>query len=842
MGKYPGQPDIFRDIKSLADRVAKLEKGNLLQNSSIVIDEAASSQSGVLQSGAKVVTFRELATLATGAVASFETAQQKPTHSPIPVVAGSNNRFDLTWQPELSATEVVYEVHMSHSPSLQAVPGDVYSYLGEVTGTTFTVHKDIDGSDLQYWKVDNSDPQQPIVTPYKYYFQIIAKNGAGAAAHSPTVEANLVQVSSSDLSETAITTGHLVAGTALVGAMDVVGLDADWIRAGKLNVDRLSIGQSPISSILNYNMEDPYVDADGTVFWDRFAGWLPHNSSYTYVGSETAAPISGSRSLKFTLPDQDAWQRMITRDPLPVIPGQAWHVSAKVRVNRTMDKSAVPNELLGITFHTSTSSTIDPGTPHDGIDVTWQSVEVVNTIDGGITATLTSEMVVPPGHRHMKISVYSLAAEDGSGYTCVWDEVHATAALNELSVINSAGEIAASVTNDGDLLVRDVQYSGTFYADPTTFNYGGQTLEERLDQMPRGVVGYGQRAIEQSGITTEYGLLEIRWTSPPDANLRMYAMFLEGVVSCTFSGAESFGSYVTRVRYTSAAAGSNPSTPTLSSPQMTTRSGTGTEPLGERHQLVRTEAQEFRSFAYDLTVAPSTTYRFLLTGNNGVGVSALNFHQLIRMIVQDMGPRPANSGVKNTGGGTAGGSDTSEEPVQVAKQYTATWSATDTKWWTAGGTFKGAGSNQYFGNTSNTGEGNRKSVIWFNKTSILNTLSDAISIDKVELYLYIFDGGRDNVIAIGKHNDTTPGSNSYSDVDGANRQLQTVSGWSEGTGRWVNLTASGLKSGWETPGGTAGFVIGPESNQTDKYAAAYRGATHSLRPKLRITYTAFGNK
>jgi hypothetical protein len=396
------------------------------------------------------------------------------------------------------------------------------------------------------------------------------------------------------------------------------------------------------------------------------------------------------------------------------------------------------------------------------------------------------------------------------------------------------GEVLAYVSDQGEAQFHDLTLTGQLIADVNQFIYGGQSLKDWLDEQPRGIVAYGQRSIEMSSLNTENGVINFRWTSPPDAADRLYRLCFEAVANSTT--ADQIGGLLTRWRATTAPLGIEPSPPTIASAQMLVNAGTGTALAGERYMVLESEVnQEVRGTALDIVVAPNTEYSILLTVDPDTDTTNVDLGEFIRAWVEDVGPRVGNTGTKNTGGGT-GTTDTSEAPVTVLNTYTKEYIATASAWYTGSNTYRGdTGTVMYFGYTST--DGNRKAVIWFDKNAIMEDLAGAV-VTKVEAYLYLSGGDSGNIVAIGKHNDVNPQLGSaYTTVASPDRQIQTSSNWNEGTGRWVNLNASGwAHQSWRTSGGYAGLVIGPESSQVNTYAGSIRGAGHALGPKLRITY------
>ena len=383
----------------------------------------------------------------------------------------------------------------------------------------------------------------------------------------------------------------------------------------------------------------------------------------------------------------------------------------------------------------------------------------------------------------------------------------------DLHIVNEEGEVAAWISPEGDGTFRDLTVSGTIYLTPGNVDYGGETLAARLDRLPQGRLAYAMRDFGTSGsisasatYTTLYSLdCEIEGTADRSITFHRYGKFRPGAAGI---------SYDVKVHYTYNATEA-PAAPTT----------TDTVLMDFMHPTEgATIRDEATGDSYTTNLAPGF-YRFLLVfrrwSTTNTTITPIGIHTFA---VEDAGVAQANGGSWSDSGGTQ---------APVATEYVKTWDATDSHWYNGSGDLKGTGDANYFGNSSSTGDGNRKTAIWFSKSNIVSTLAGA-TVTKVELYLYLFDGGNDNTVAIGSHTDTSPGGN-YGSLSGANRQRQTSGNWNEGTGRWVTINFDNQE--WATSGQIAGFVIGPSSNSTDAYAGGIRGSGHSLHPKLRITYT-----
>ncbi|HUR54932.1 MAG TPA: hypothetical protein VMZ71_12440 [Gemmataceae bacterium] len=485
-----------------------------------------------------------------------------------------------------------------------------------------------------------------------------------------------------------------------------------------------------------------------------------------------------------------------------------------------------------------------------GVTITWDGYDALDELGWPLDfrRVLVFQSTVPYAENTDPVAVASIENPAGGAVTLalppdvttfVWFVAESTSGVRSAPSVETsatggvAGQVVTNpadllgITPGGDATLRDLSYTGTFQAAADTFLIDGEALAAWRNRQPRGVVAYGSRLPAVTGVSAEYGVLEVAIPAIPDASGRLYRVSTR--VAATPQGTLTSPRLGVRVRQSTAAAGTTPAAPTAASTQIS---------QFQHPMIARSVAHDF--YASELIdLASATEYRLLLTFFSGGGATSFDTNGTWEMIVEDIGPVTGDSGVKNTGGGVlvTGGSDTGAVGVPTqTEQPPKTYNATVTKWWTGGGAFGGDGDSQYFGNSSSTTEGNRKSAIWFNKAAIAADLAGA-TVTKVELYLYLHKGGNNNSVAIGSHTDTSSGSNDYGDVTGANRQRQPTSGgWDQGSGRWVNITFDLQDWTVDAAGKVAGFVIGPATDNGDDHSAGYRGATHSLHPKLRITY------
>lgn len=732
---------------------------------------------------------------------------------------GSLKSIYFSWPAVPNADPVTYRLHVRRNGT--PILDGSYEVAGGVGVTAASVRILRDGT-----TIDNEPGSTDTFTGIVTVEDQDTDPSAPPLASEPATAAP-TQINSPDLAMGSLTTELLTFGTALGESLELIGLDAQWIKTGKLNADRVSVGSQPVSVLLNTNMEDPHVnEVTGEVHWNEFAGWMlthPLNGGGTLAENRTNQ-ISGSRSMHLTFASDIRGQMVSTRTPFPVTNGQVWEITAKVKSNRIVDKSILGESLVTIEFQSS-DGTADPITPPgvEGSDtpgVEWQTVQSIDYLPANTITTLSGTVVVPNGHIIARVSVNVLPSLDASGWQIDIDEVGAVLSPEGLNIVDSSGQVVAGITDEGNAQFNDVTAAGNIYVDEGSLLISGLSVVDRLNALSRGMTPpngvYGSRSPAVSGIITDYGLIEVQWEPPEDWATRQYQItYWAGFNISSGSNVP----VVLSVRRTT-----DGSAPTITSSTYTFIRDTVIES--------GTSGGINMSSTRILEVTSGNLHRFLLTCRAPGSTIPINTFGSAGIIIQDAGPLAANAARSNTGGGTlsSGGNDGGGTTNPEPQKYVKTYEATTTKWWTGGGTYKGSGPNQYFGNTSSTAEGNRKSVMWFDWNKIRSNIGSG-TILKVELYLYLFDGGRDNKVAIGRNTSTTPGSNTY---PGGNRQIQTISGWDEGSGKWVTLE-NDLLTNWK--GALTGYIIGPESNNSDSYSAAYRGMGSSLRPKVRITYS-----
>jgi hypothetical protein len=581
----------------------------------------------------------------------------------------------------------------------------------------------------------------------------------------------------------------------------------------------------PLPSLMNSSMEDPYVDPIvGTVDWNSFAGWRRGDATAAggTLQQHIDTPISGTRSLRIVLAGQNDGQRVITRNPTPVSSGQIWNLSAKFRTTRTIDKGLGTSgeALLSLIAHTS-DGTIDPESPI-GTSVVWTTISSVDAAVSGIVLTLAGTVQIPAGHRLMKVSFLASPALTGGGYSVDVDEVIAQPAVREIRIVNAAGEVTTSVSEEGDATFHDLIATGAVILQPAMTFLDGAALSDVLADSARGVIAAGARDPAVSGITSEYAVYQMEFQVPETRACR---------ITTTWATTNSLadGRNRGRLRHLFSATG-----PVVAI-------GTSTV-LDEWFVFGGPTVNQRSEYQYSTSVDLSAGWHSLRFSLNALGGTigpggTTDTIEDVRMSVEDIGLpslgtnlayKPASPGTLSTSG-TDGGSTA---PPQT-QTYTKTYNANASRWYNGNGNQK-SGQDPDFNNVGNTptsADGNRRSAFWFNDGAIRNDLAGA-EVTKAEIYLYFESGGNDKTVVIGTHGDSAQSSD-WGLIGGKVADQVRSANWDSGSGRWVSLPAS--LDGWRT-GARRGIIIGPGVTDSATYAGAIKGVNLSVRPILRITY------
>jgi hypothetical protein len=424
--------------------------------------------------------------------------------------------------------------------------------------------------------------------------------------------------------------------------------------------------------------------------------------------------------------------------------------------------------------------------------VTADKIEANAVTAGKLAAiiVLASRIIAgDPAAQRVELNEYGLFAFD--------DEGSATFSLSNDSPdflnIRNAGETTASISQDGVISGSQV------IAESIVIN--GTPLAEMQSESPVGVISYTNRSpSEQTWPTTtsEVGLIEIAFDSVSN---RMYRIATNSLL--VSKAAADGGTVGIRVRYTT-----DGSKPVLSSPT-----------LGFFYNSNYGGGFETISFHRNLSSSNEYEYRLLLT-LVGIGSAAAEVYdnQTVTFWVEDLGPRPIETGTLNNGGATS---------VPVKKTYVKTYNASWSRSYNGSGDWMSDQDTVNQGYYSST-RGNQRGMIGF--PSVTSDLSGA-TVQKIEVYLY-FEHWHQNsggTAVLGCHGYSSAQSNSGGIVS-----QFTSSSWPKPGGRWVTLPSNTYDE-WKS-GAYKGINVGPGDSTSLLYYGKARGYGQTNAPKLRVTY------
>ncbi|WP_435058528.1 hypothetical protein [Streptomyces sp. bgisy060] len=444
-------------------------------------------------------------------------------------------------------------------------------------------------------------------------------------------------------------------------------------------------------------------------------------------------------------------------------------------------------------------------------DGTWQRISKIVTIpanatqgnvrvgaDGNGSETVTgsvyfdnlecrSVLSTPGSGARAELSPQGLRLYDESGDEAV---SLTTGTPNYLTLTNN-GTAVATIDQDGNTGVGDLSVAGRL-------TIAGDPIETYLADFARGLVAVDYQATSVTASSTDYGFVELSFDADTS---RMYRVVLDCYADPSVSGGELFVAFRD--------GGAN--TPSISSPQI--QSGTYPMPTAGYRRIHLETIRSGASFGAGL-------HRLLVTFRCKYGPT----DQTVRlfggstypgvMYIEDLGPYMPETGLYNTGGGTA---------TPPKKTYTKTYSAS----WS--GSYASRSSyNSYYGNKCVQGyyssnNGMQAALIGF--PSALNTDLSGASIEKAEVYLYYdhwyYNSGGKAVIKAHKHA-------SRPSTFSCDSESKTIS-WGKNVGKWVDITSVFDSTSWR------GIALDPNNSDKTYYGRA-QGVGQSYPPKLRVTY------
>lgn len=253
------------------------------------------------------------------------------------------------------------------------------------------------------------------VTWYVKFLPVDKSGNAGAPSAQSAIQVQLIQ--HTDISPGAVRTPAL--------------------EAGSVTTEKISVGVRGSSVLLNSYMEE----ADGAgkpLHWVAVWGY----SGVTLAG-ETAAPLSGTRSLRATIAG--------TADPnvllgsgasdQPGTDGQKWYARVTVKAVQAMASRRVQVHGCTSTAITNPFSVFDPNT-------TWHAPGTSGDATGwaaGQTRTLTTTFTVPAGHTKVNVAVRLLGAGAASDAFII-DSIEMWPAVSDDQVTDiSAGKLVTGI-------------------------------------------------------------------------------------------------------------------------------------------------------------------------------------------------------------------------------------------------------------------------------------------------------------------------------------------------------------------------------------------------------------
>lgn len=398
---------------------------------------------------------------------------------------------------------------------------------------------------------------------------------------------------------------------------------------------------------------------------------------------------------------------------------------------------------------------------------------------------------------------------------------------DQLVLFDASGTPMAGFDSTGkglaqSLDVTDVARVGSMEVDGA-LTVGGETLEQMLWRLPRGVVARQSLGDSAAGrsvrFRSELGYYGITWRAEPG---RLYRVVYAGLASVSGGGIFHF-----RMRAGSSPGDQAPTVPRISThPQVAVTTLTPSRP-GTHQVHLESWVQDYDG-TYTVIVTAEAVGTF-----DGVLLSGDTYPA--ELIVEDMGARMSKGdGYYHRAGGTpySGTPPVETAPPPTRRKYTTTWAANWEASWRGGslvtdflqqGYYSPAQRYSMVGFTAGNGTGGHPG---WSPTGILG--SGGVTIDSIEVWLeneswWYGSGGK---ARIGRHGNTSAPGSPQTSGGGAFDSPQ----WTTGSGRWVKLPSSWY-AGFAT-GANRGITLGEGVGSDQTYYGKFkRGVT-----KLRATY------
>ncbi|MFZ3475364.1 hypothetical protein ACODT3_42330 [Streptomyces sp. 4.24] len=364
-----------------------------------------------------------------------------------------------------------------------------------------------------------------------------------------------------------------------------------------------------------------------------------------------------------------------------------------------------------------------------------------------------------------------------------------TGKANFLTISGASGGAVATIDDLGNAGFNDLSVSGLSVA--------GTRLDSRLAQSPRGLVAVSRQYSAVSAGGTDYGFVELAFQSDVT---RMYRV----VINCMYSATADSGEVHVTLR------DGGGSTPSINSPNLQTR----VFPLAK---------DAYRPLHVEFVTSGATLggglHRLLSTFRTmwapaGTTVTLFGRAELPgHMYVEDIGPAIPDTGVYNTGGGTA-----TPPKQQYEKYYAAAWSGS----YANRGAYNSYYNNQCLQGYYSSNNGMQASLVGF--PAALNSDLAGAAIQQVQLYLYFphwyNNSGGTAVVRVHGHG-SRPGSFS---CEGTALGF----GWGKNVGKWVDITSI-------FDGNKRGIALDPQNSAATYYGRA-EGVGEGHPPQLKVIY------
>ncbi|NML55186.1 hypothetical protein HHL19_35325 [Streptomyces sp. R302] len=591
----------------------------------------------------------------------------------------------------------------------------------------------------------------------------------------------------------AVTTDKLAVNAVTATKIAAGIIDATHVKAGALSADRLSIGtDGNLIADPSFEGATSVQRAEASPYWSIVS---PGNDTPKALQVDATSATAVDRNLALTTapaqPGQKVW---LSADYLL---SANWSGSRVVLFARWLDADGA------IVGH-STISTSSPvrgswqqlsGVPDAAAPAGTTQVRVFCATAASTVGTVTFDNVScrivlasSAAGARAELSPQGLQLFDDAG-----DEAVAlmTGRPNYLTLSN-AGRPVSTIDQNGDAGFSNLSVAGTL-------EIAGDPLSRILNQYGRGLVAVDYMATAVTAASTEYGYVELAFEADSS---RMYRV----VFDCYADPSEAGGEIVVALRDGGA------STPSINSTQI--QSVIRPCPTGRWDRIRLETIRSGAAFGAGL-------HRLLISfwvrdGPAGQTVRLFGAGPYPGIFyIEDIGPYVPETGVYNTGGGTA---------TPTKKNYTKTYAAS----WS--GSYANRSSyNSYYGNQCIQGyysstNGMQAALIGF-PAALTSDLSGAV-IRKVELYLYYehwyYNSGGTAVIKAHKHA-------SRPSTFSCDSEFITIP-WSRNQGKWVDITSVFDSTSWR------GVALDPNST-TQTYYGRARGVGQTYPPQLRVTYT-----